>query len=163
MKSKLHSHSPVVATRGDGTATLAWLEDDPQATELLNLTGKLDWGAYVARVDATGAAVQAAIPIAIDPALGPGVVTGVALDCAAATNACRAALAWGAADGIGLLAATIPVAAPSDAFGPARAVWSYRGAPTQEVAPALAGGAAYLCEDGLEKDDGRVRRLAIGW
>lgn len=163
VKSKLHSHAPVVATRADGSATIAWLEDDPQATELMSLQGKPDWGAYVARVDASGAAVQAAIPIAIDPSLGKGVVTGVAMDCAGLATSCRVALAWGAADGIALLAATIPMNAPGDVLGPARAVWSYRGAPTQEVAPALAGASAFLCEDGLEKDDGRVRRLAIAW
>jgi len=160
VKSKLHSHSPVVATRADGTATIAWLEDDPQATELLNLAGKPEWGAFVARIDEKGAAVQPAIPIATE---GPGVVTGVALDCTAASNSCRVALAWGAADGIALLAGTLPMTAPPEAYGGVRSVWSYRGAPTQEVAPALAGGAAFLCEDGLEKDDGRVRRLAIGW
>jgi len=160
VKSKLHSHSPAVATRGDGSATIVWLEDDPQATELLDLSGKPDWGAYVARIDANGQAVQPAIPVAID---APGVVTGVALDCTASTTTCRLALAWGASQGIALLALTIPMIAPPESYGPVRSVWSYRGAPTQEVAPALAGGAVYLCEDGLEKDDGRVRRLAIDW
>ncbi|GAC1529513.1 MAG: hypothetical protein NVS3B10_26100 [Polyangiales bacterium] len=161
-KSRLHSHAPVVSTRPDGTATFGWIEDDPQATELLELTGKPEWGAYVARIDAAGSVVQGATRLEIDPALGPGVVTGVALDCiapGAPAGACRAAIAWGAREGIGLLAATIG----NGGVGPARAVWSFRGAPTQEVAPALVGSAAYLCEDGLEKDDGRVRRVAIGW
>ena len=161
-KTRLSSHAPVVSTRADGGATFAWIEDDPQATELLELTGKPEWGAYVARLDASGTIVQGATRIEIDAALGAGVVTGVALDCVAPgapPGTCRTALAWAAREGVGMLVATVG----NGVFGPARMVWSFRGAPTQEVAPALVGSAAYLCEDGLEKDDGRVRRLAIAW
>ena len=163
IKTKLHSHNPVVSSRGDGGALLAWMEDDPQATELLELTGKSDWGAFVARIDASGAVVQPAAQVEIDPSLGSGVVTGVAADCstfgAASSSLCRIALAWGDREGIALLGASIG----NGTLGPARSVWSYVGAPTQEVAPALVGGAVFLCEDGLEPDDGRVRRLSIAW
>ena len=160
-KSKLHSHDPSVSTRSDGSAVFAWLEDDPQATEIMELSGKPDWGAYVARVDASGALVQPPTQLTIDPALGKGVVSGVALDCATSGSAggCRTVLAYGQREGVALLGATIS----ATSMGPAREVWSYLGAPTQEVAPSLVGSASYLCEDGLDKDDARVRRLSIGW
>ena len=161
-KSKLHSHNPVVSTRPDGSTVFAWMEDDPQATEILELTGKPDWGAYVARLDPTGGVALPATQLAIDPQLGKGVVSGVALDCSGTSGAspCRLALAWSDRQGIAVLGAALPA---SGAMPAARAVWAYVGAPTQEVAPALVGNAVYLCEDGLEKDDGRVRRLAVAW
>jgi hypothetical protein len=142
---------------------VSWIEDDPQATELLELTGKPDWGAYVVRLDASGMATQGAIQVPIDPTVGKGIVSGVAVDCAAQGSvtaaSCRLVLAYSDREGIALLGA---VAGPTDVT-PARALWSFYGAPTQEVSPAIAGPAAYLCEDGLEKDDGRVRRLSISW
>ena len=85
-------------------------------------------------------------------------VSGVALDCVS-SSVCHLALAWSDREGIAMLGASINGAVVT----PGRVVWSYHGAPTQEVAPALIGNGAYLCEDGLEKDDGRVRRLSIGW
>ncbi|MEO7095332.1 MAG: hypothetical protein ABI175_18895, partial [Polyangiales bacterium] len=161
-KSKLHSHNPVVSTRPDGSTVFAWMEDDPQATEILELTGKPDWGAYVARLDPTGGVALPATQLDIDPQLGKGVVSGVALDCSGTSGAspCRLTLAWSDRQGIAVLGAALP---PSGAMPPARSIWAYVGAPTQEVAPALVGNAVYLCEDGLEKDDGRVRRLAVAW
>jgi hypothetical protein len=157
LKTKLHSHNPTVVSRGDGGAVIAWLEDDPSATEMLELSGRPDWGAYFARIDGSGVVVQPPTPIAVDATLGKGVVTGIAADCPSASG-CKLVLAWSDREGIALLGAPL-----SATLSPARAVWSYHGAPTQEVAPALVGSGAYLCEDGLEKDDGRVRRLAIAW
>jgi len=157
LKTKTHSHNPTVVSRGDGGALIGWLEDDPSASEMLELSGRPDWGAYFARIDQSGAIVQPPTPIAVDPALGKGVVSGIAADCPSSTS-CRLSLAWSDREGIALLGAIL-----STSLTPARAVWSYHGAPTQEVAPALVGSGAYLCEDGLEKDDGRVRRLSISW
>jgi hypothetical protein len=161
-KSKLHSHNPVVSTRPDGSTVFAWMEDDPQATEILELTGKPDWGAYVARLDPSGGVALSATQLAIDPQLGKGVVSGVALDCSgtSAASPCRLALAWSDRQGIAVLGSALPA---SGALPAARSIWAYVSAPTQEVAPALVGSAVYLCEDGLEKDDGRVRRLAVAW
>ena len=62
-------------------------------------------------------------------------------------------------EGIQILGAPLPATGSP----PARPVWSYHGAPSQEVAPAVVGGQIFLCEDGLEKDDGRVRRLSLSW
>jgi hypothetical protein len=158
MKTRTHSHGPVAATRPDGSAMIAWLEDDPQATEIMELTGKPDWGAYVARIDAAGNVVAPATQVPLETSLGKGIVQGVALECVTG-GVCRVALAWGAPQGVALLGSTIGASGAT----PAHPIWSYYGAPTQEVAPAIVGNGAFLCEDGLEKDDGRVRRLVIGW
>jgi hypothetical protein len=162
VRTTMHSHSPVIAARGDGGAIVGWLEDDPNATEMIALTGKDDWGAFVARIDGTGNLAQQMTPVALDPALGKGIVSGVAVDCpplppqAAMTPVCRVALSFGDKEGVTILTTTLSPTPPA-----ARVLWSYRGAGSQEASPALAGNAIYLCEDGLEVDDGRVRRLAV--
>ncbi len=162
VRTAMHSHSPVVAARGDGGAVVGWLEDDPNATEMISLAGKDDWGAFVARVDGSGNLAQQMTPVALDPAVGKGIVSGVTVDCppmapqAASTPVCRVALSFGDKEGISLLATTLTPTPTA-----ARLVWSYRGAGTQEVSPAIAGNAIFLCEDGPEVDDGRVRRLAV--
>jgi hypothetical protein len=164
VRTTMHSHSPVIAARGDGGAIVGWLEDDPNATEMISLTGKPDWGAFVARIDGNGNLAQQMSPIALDASLGAGIVSGVAVDCpplppqAALTPVCRVALSFGDKEGISVLATTLSPTPPA-----ARIVWSYRGAGSQEASPALAGNAIYLCEDGLEVDDGRVRRLAVSF
>ncbi len=162
-KTKLHSHTPSVATRTDGTAVIAWMEDDPQSTSLMELIGKPDWGAYVARIDSSGATLQGATLVPFGEGVPSGVVSGVAVDCAPVagvpSTTCRLGLALSERNGITMLATTMTAAAPL----PARLVWAYAGAPTQETSPAFAGNALYLCEDGLEKDDGRVRRLSLAW
>lgn len=157
-KTKTHSHAPVVTARGDGGAVIAWVEDEPSANEFLESVGKPEWGARVARIDAQGSIVLPASEVAIDPALTKGVATGVALDCPTGPASCRLAIAWATKDGIALLGAPF-----GNAPQPARVVWSWFGAPSQEVAPAIVGSALYAAEDGLEKDDGRVRRLSIAW
>lgn len=161
-RTKLHSHHPVAAARGDGGALVAWLEDDPSVSEALELVGKPEWGAYFARIDGNGAVVQGATQLSLDPDLGKGMATAVGADCPTGPSSCRVAVAWAAHDGIGVLAAPLGAATASTNH-PARLVWSYHGAPSQEVAPAVVGSAVYLCEDGLEKDDGRVRRLSVSW
>src|SRR5262249_2843152 len=109
VKSKLHSHGPVVAGRSDGTMLVSWIEDDPQATELLALTGKPDWGAYVVRLDASGMASQGATQVPIDPQVGKGIVSNVAVDCAAQGSvtaaSCRLVLAFSDREGIAMLGA----------------------------------------------------------
>jgi hypothetical protein len=72
------------------------------------------------------------------------------------TPVCRVALSFGDKEGVTILTTTLSPTPPA-----ARVLWSYRGAGSQEASPALAGNAIYLCEDGLEVDDGRVRRLAV--
>jgi hypothetical protein len=162
VKTGLHSHSPTVVARGDGGAVFGWIEDDPNATEMIALAGKEDWGAFVARVDASGALLQPMTPLTVDAALGKGVVSGLAIDCAsqgaqaASTPTCRAAMSWGDKEGVTILSTQL-----TQAPATARTLWSYRGAGTQEVSPSLTGNAIYLCEDGLEVDDGRVRRLGV--
>jgi len=159
-RTKTHSHYPVVTARGDGGALIAWVEDDPSSSEFLELIGRPEWGARFARIDAQGVVVQGATELPIDPALGRGVVTGVAIDCGSGTSSCRAVLARATHLGMSMLGTTIgsTVAVP-----PARVVWSWYGAPSQEVSPAIVGTAMFGCEDGLEKDDGRVRRLSVAW
>lgn len=162
VKTGLHSHSPTIVARGDGGAVFAWLEDDPNANEMISLTGKEDWGAFVARIDGTGTLLQPMTPLGLDASLVKGIVSGVAIDCppqppqAAATPVCRATVAFGEKEGVTLLATTLAPTPPA-----AKIVWSWRGAGTQEVAPAVSGGAIYVCEDGVEVDDGRVRRLSV--
>jgi hypothetical protein len=157
-RTKTHSHYPVVVPRGDGGATIAWVEDDPSSSEFLELTGRDGWGAKVARIDAQGAIVQNMTEVPVDPALGKGVATGVSIDCPSGPSTCHIAIAWAAREGIAMLGTTL-----GNTVAPARVVWSWYGAPSQEVAPAVVGGAVYACEDGLEKDDGRVRRLSVAW
>ena len=157
-RTKTHSHYPVVVPRGDGGALIAWVEDDPSSSEFLELIGREGWGAKVARLDAQGSVVQSATDVVVDPALGKGVATGVSVDCPSGPTSCRVAVAWAAREGIAMLGASL-----GNTVAPARVIWSWFGAPSQEVAPSLVGGAVYVCEDGLEKDDGRVRRLSIGW
>jgi hypothetical protein len=162
IKTSLHSHDPFVVARGDGGALVGWLEDDPSSNEMLQLTGAADWGAYVSRVDGTGALVMPPTKVAIDAALGAGVVTGAGADCSAiATGSgnCRLALAWSAAQGISILGGALQ----GSTLSTAHAIWSYRGAPTQEVTPAVAGGSVFFGEDGMEVDDGKVRRLGVVW
>jgi len=158
-RTKTHSHYPVITARGDGGALVAWVEDDPSATEFLETVGRPDWGARVARIDAQGVIVQSATDVALDPALGKGVATGVSLDCPTGPSSCRLAIAWATREGIALLGSPIGASTPT----PARVLWSWFGAPSQEVAPSIVGTAIYAAEDGLEKDDGRVRRLSIAW
>jgi hypothetical protein len=162
VKTGLHSHSPMVVARGDGGALFGWLEDDPNANEMIAMTGKDDWGAFVARVDGTGTLLQPMTPLPIDAALGKGVISSVAVDCppqppqAASTPVCRATMSFGEKEGVTLLATTLAPTPPA-----ARTLWSWRGAGTQEVSPAISGNAIYVCEDGIEVDDGRVRRLSV--
>lgn len=158
-RTKTHSHYPVVTARGDGGAVIAWVEDDPSASEFLENVGRPEWGARVARLDAQGTIVQPGAEVALDPSLGKGVATGVGLDCPTGPSSCRLAIAWATKEGIALLGTPIGAATPP----PARVLWSWFGAPSQEVAPAIVGSALYAAEDGLEKDDGRVRRLSIAW
>ena len=162
-RSKTHSHHPSVTARGDGGAVFAWLEDDPSVSEALELTGKPDWGTYVARIDGAGAITQAPIQIPLDPAIGKGLATSVSVDCPTGNASCRAAIAWAVREGVQILGAPLPAVVPAAGAPPARPVWSYHGAPSQEVAPSVIGGQVFLCEDGLEKDDGRVRRLSLSW
>lgn len=157
-KTKTHSHYPVVVPRGDGGALIAWVEDDPSSSEFLELTGRDGWGAKIARIDAQGMVVQSITEVPIDPALGKGVATGVSIDCPTGATSCRVAVAWAAKEGIAILGSML-----GNTIAPARVVWSWYGAPSQEVAPAVVGGSVFACEDGLEKDDGRVRRLSVAW
>lgn len=160
-RTKTHSHYPVIVPRGDGGALIAWVEDDPSSSEFLELTGREGWGAKVARIDAQGSVVQSMSEVPVDPALGKGVATGVSVDCPAGPSSCRVAIAWAAREGIAMLGTSLGNTLGNTA--PARVIWSWYGAPSQEVAPSLVGAAIYACEDGLEKDDGRVRRLSVGW
>jgi hypothetical protein len=162
-RSKTHSHHPSVTARGDGGAVFAWLEDDPSVSEALELTGKPDWGTYVARIDASGNVTQQPTQIPLDPTIGKGLATSVSIDCPTGNGSCRAAIAWAVREGVQILGARVPAAVPPSGAPPARPVWSYHGAPSQEVAPVVLGGQVFLCEDGLEKDDGRVRRLSLSW
>lgn len=157
-KTKTHSHYPVAVTRGDGGALIGWVEDDPSSSEFLELTGRASWGGKLARIDAQGVITQAITDVPVDPSLGKGVVTGISVDCAAGPASCRVALAWAAKEGLVVLGSSL-----GNTVAPARPVWSWFGAPSQEASPALVGGTVFVCEDGLEKDDGRVRRLSIAW
>lgn len=159
-RNKTHSHYPLITPRGDGGALIAWVEDDPSASEFLELVGRPEWGARFARIDAQGNIVQAATELGVDAALGKGVATGVAAECPTGASSCRLAVAWATREGIVLAGAALGATSTPSA---ARALWSWFGAPSQEVAPAIVGSTVYACEDGLEKDDGRVRRLSIGW
>ena len=89
----------------------------------------------------------------------PGVVTGLSVACPSVTAACRLAVAVAQRTGISLQIGTVGGAETPHV----RRVWSFHGAPTQEVAPALLGDALAACEDGHEKNDGRVRLLGISW
>ncbi|MGZ6093338.1 MAG: hypothetical protein ACXWUG_15015, partial [Polyangiales bacterium] len=162
-RSKTHSHHPSVTARGDGGAVFAWLEDDPSVSEALELIGKPDWGTYVARIDASGTVTQSPVQVALDPSIGKGLATSVSVDCPTGNGSCRAAIAWAVREGIQILGAPLPASGSATGGPPARPVWSYHGAPSQEVAPVVVGGQVFLCEDGLEKDDGRVRRLSLSW
>lgn len=159
-RTKTHSHYPVIVPRGDGGALIAWVEDDPSSSEFLELLGREGWGAKVARLDGQGLVVQSATEVVVDPAVGKGVATGVSIDCPTGPTSCRVAVAWAAREGIAMLGSSL---GNGNTVAPARVMWSWYGAPSQEVAPSLVGGAVYVCEDGLEKDDGRVRRLSIAW
>jgi hypothetical protein len=161
IRTTLHSHDPLVVARGDGGALIGWLEDDPSSNEMLQLVGAPDWGAYLARIDGTGALVMPPTKLGVDATLGNGVVTGIGADCSAISSSggCRVALAWSASQGIGILGGALN----GSTLTPARMIWSYRGAPTQEVTPAVAGSAIFFGEDGMEVDDGKVRRLGVGW
>ncbi len=161
-QTRLHSHNPTLAVRADGSVLVAWMEDDPSSNEMNELTGAAEWGAYVGRLDASGALAGAPSRVPTDPSFGKGVTTGIALDCAPASNTCRLVEAYAVREGIALLASPLPINFGAE-IAAARGVWSYHGAPQQEVAPALVGNAAFLCEDGLEKDDGRVRRIGLAW
>ncbi|MBK7397641.1 MAG: hypothetical protein IPJ34_15440 [Myxococcales bacterium] len=156
VETKTHSHALTVAARGDGGAIVGWLEDDPSSTEMLEYDGKAGWGAFVARVDAGGFVVQAPGLVPIDPSVGHGVPTNIVADC---SGACRLLLGFADKEGVAVLGSTVVPAGGS----PARLVWSFRGPSTQELSPALLGNVAFLCEDGWEKDDGRVRRLSLSW
>ncbi len=157
-KTKTHSHYPVVTARGDGGALIAWVEDDPSSSEFLELVGRGDWGGRFARIDAQGVITQGTTEIPVDPSLGKGVVTGIAADCAGAST-CRIALARATSLGMSMLGTTIG----TNTVPPARVVWSWFGAPSQEVSPSIVSTTMFGCEDGLEKDDGRVRRLSVAW
>lgn len=158
-KTKTHSHGPVIAARGDGGALIAWLEDDPSSSEYLEYVGRSGWGPHVARVDANGTIAQAQTEVPIDAAAGKGVATGVAVECPTGPSSCRLAVAWAAREGVVVLGA----AGTQAGFSTALPIWSWYGAPSQEVAPAVVGHAVFVAEDGLEKDDGRVRRLSVTW
>jgi hypothetical protein len=158
-RSKTHSHHPSVTARGDGGAVFAWLEDDPSVSEALELVGKPDWGTYVARIDASGTVTQSPTAVPLDASIGKGLASSVSVDCPTGNASCRVAIAYAVREGIQILGAPVPATGAP----PARPVWSYHGAPSQEVAPVILGGQVFLCEDGLEKDDGRVRRLSLSW
>jgi len=158
-KNKTHSHYPVVTARGDGGAVVAWVEDDPSSSEFLELIGRPEWGGRFARLDAQGVVVQGSAEIPVDPSLGKGVITGIATECASGASSCRIVLARATRDGMQMLGASLG----ATAVPPARVVWSWFGAPSQEVSPAIVGSTMFGCEDGLEKDDGRVRRLSVAW
>ncbi len=158
-KTKTHSHGPVVTARGDGGALVAWLEDDPTSSEFLEYVGKAGWGPWLARIDANGAIAQASTEVALDPSVGKGVATSVAADCPTGPSSCRLAVAWAVREGVVVLGATGTQAG----FAKAQPIWSWYGAPSQEVAPAIVGHSVFVAEDGLEKDDGRVRRLSVTW
>lgn len=156
VETKTHSHGLTVAARGDGGAIVGWLEDDPSSSEMLEYDAKPGWGAYVARVDGSGFVAQAPALVPIDPSVGHGVPTSIVADCG---GACRLLLGFADKEGVAVLGSTVVPAGGS----PARLVWSFKGPSTQELAPALLGNVAYVCEDGWEKDDGRVRRLSLSW
>ncbi len=157
-KTKPHSHYAMATARGDGGGLIAWIEDDPSSSEFLELSGRADFIAVVARIDGNGAIVQALTELVIDPSAGKGVATGIAADCPSGPSSCRVAIAWATREGIEVLGTTL-TATPA----PARPFWSWFGAPSQEVSPAIVGTVAFVCEDGLERDDGRVRRLSVAW
>jgi hypothetical protein len=157
-KTALHAHGAAIAARPDGGAIVVWLEDDPSASEFLEHRGRDGWGPRLARIDASGAIVQSPTAIDLAPEVGRGVATGVSVECA---TTCRIASVHAAPDGLLALAGTMNAAGTVP--GGLRPIWAWAGAPTQEAAPALAGGALFLAEDGFEKDDGRVRRLAVAW
>ena len=142
-KTRLHSHSPVLAGSGD-RAALAWIEDEPDA-----LAAGDHPGAMLAILGPDGRLVGEPKPLR-----GTGTVIGVDIECPPG-GGCRFALS----STIGERAA-LEVLTAGDTVKHRRIAW-LGGPSAPVVAPVIEGG-ALLYADQKDKD-GRVRRMSVDW
>ena len=145
-----HSRTPQLASAGDGTVHVAWIEEAPLGVESPASSG---YGAMWTTLAADGKAKTRPVKL---PSAGDGAATSVALE--RHPKGVHAVVARSMLDAIALdgieLSATDPRAYP---------LLTLDGPPSLDVALVLDGGTLFFNDDGPALQDKRARRARIAW